>query len=132
MAIVRRRPTLSWPWFFEDWELPETIEQQNMDIYETEDAVVVEAPVPGIEKENIDITIEEGVIRIKAEKEEKTEEEEEGKEYHARRSKRSYYYQAALPSRGEWDNAEAEVKDGMVTVRVPKAEEVKPKKIEVK
>ncbi len=131
MAIIRRRPSLTWPWFLEDWELPETIEQQNMDIYETEDNIVIEAPVPGIDKDDIDVTIEEGVIRIKAEKEEK-EEEEEGKEYHAKRAKRSYYYQASLPSRGEWDNAEAEVKEGLVTVKVPKAEEVKPKKIEVK
>lgn len=131
MAIVRRRPNLSWPWFFEDWELPETIERQNMDIYETENDIIVEAPVPGIEKDNIDITIEEGVIRIKAEKEEKEEDEKE-KEYHTRMSKRSYYYQASLPSRGKWDDAEAEIKDGMVKVLVPKAKEVKPKKIEVK
>ena len=132
MAITRWRPTLtSWPSIWEDWGLEEATEQGGLDIYETEDEIVVEAPVPGISKEDVDVTIEGGVIRIKAETEETAEEGQE-KKYYQKRAKRSFYYTASLPSRGKWDEAEAEIKDGVVHVNVPKKEEEKSKKIEVK
>jgi HSP20 family protein len=132
MAIVRWRPGLgTWPWLAEDWDWPEMVEEKGLDIYETEDTIMVEAPVPGVAKEDLDITVEGGVVRIKGECEE-SEEDEKDKKYYVKRAKKSFYYQASLPAKGKWDEAEAEVVDGMVKITIPKAEEVKPKKITVK
>ena len=102
-----------------------------MNVYETDDEIVVEAPVPGIPKDKIEITAEGGVVRIKGEVEEK-EEDEKGKKYYCREARRSFYYSTSVPSRGQWDKAEAEIENGVIKVRIPKAEEEKPKKIEIK
>ncbi|MFW6110188.1 MAG: Hsp20/alpha crystallin family protein [Patescibacteria group bacterium] len=132
MAIVKFDPFFrSFPTVAEDWEWPEFESKQGLDVYETNEEMVVEAPVPGINKEDLDITVEQGVVRIKGEaKEEK--EEEKGKNYFRQESRKSFYYTTTLPSRGEWDEAEAEIENGVVKISIPKSEEEKPKKIEVK
>ena len=137
MAIVKWSapsgwPTLrGWPQLLEDWEWPETETGSGLNVYETDNEVVVEAPVPGIPKDKIEITAEGGIVRIKGEVEEK-EENEKGKKYYRKEARRSFYYSTSVPSRGQWDKAEAEMEDGVIRVRVPKAEEEKPKRIEIK
>jgi len=132
MAIVKWQPLLRpWPSLFEDWDWPEREAEGGLNVYETENEIVVEAQVPGIPKDKLDITVEGGVVRIKGEVEE-TEEEEKSKKYYCKQAKRSFYYSSSLPYRGQWDQAEAEMENGLVRITIPKAEEEKPKKIAIK
>ena len=100
--------------------------QNGLKIHETETDIIAQAVVAGIPAENVEANIVDGVLTIKAEvkEEDKTKDE-------LRSSSYQYYYTAAL-SGGDWQKAEAEVKHGILTVTIPKAEEAKPKKIEIK
>jgi len=100
--------------------------QNGLKIYETDSSIIAQAVVAGIPSENVEANIEDGVLTIKAEmkNEDKTENECKSSSY-------QYYYTAAL-SGGDWQKAEAEVKHGVLTVTIPKAESSKPKKLNIK
>lgn len=100
--------------------------QNGLKIYETDSSIIAQAVVAGIPSENVEANIEDGVLTIKAEmkNEDKTENEYKSSSY-------QYYYTAAL-SGGDWQKAEAEVKHGVLTVTIPKAESSKPKKLNIK
>jgi HSP20 family protein len=131
MAIVRWDPfNMRWPsvwdWDNEDYQVATA--SDNLDVYETENEVVVKANVAGIDDEKVDITFEKGVLWIRAEEE---AEEKEGKKYY-RKATRSYSYKVAVP--GNIDVKQdpvAAIEKGVVTVTFHKAEEAKPKKISV-
>ncbi len=131
MAIIKWKPFafqpfFRWPRWLEEWEEPEWGEvSRGLRIHETEKDIVAEAVVAGVPAENIEVNIEDGVLAIKAEAEEK-EEKKKAKYYQTYK----YYYTAAL-SGGDWSKAKAEVEDGILTVTIPKAEAAKPKKIKV-
>lgn len=102
-----------------------------INLEETEEAFKVSAELPGMSKEDISITLENNVLSISGEK--KTENELKEKNYH--RIERSYgkFHRAfELPGMVKRDKIEAEYKDGILNVSVPKAEEAKPKQIEIK
>lgn len=126
-SIIKRDPfwghLLSWPRWLDDFEEPM---QKGLRIHETDDNIVAEAVVAGVPSENIEVNIENGILRIKAGAEIK----EEGKNKH-QVSTYQYYYSVAL-SGGEWDKAKAEVEDGIVKISVPKIKAAKPKRITVK
>lgn len=132
MAIIRWDPmssVLRWPniWDEEDWGVSPT--SDNLDVYETNDEVVVKASVAGVDPDKVDITFEKGILTVTAREE---EEAKDGKKFY-RKSSRSYAYRVAVP--GNIDLAqepEAKVNNGVVTVTFRKAEEAKPKKIAVK
>jgi len=131
MAIIRWDPMSSltrWPniWDEEDWGVSPSAD--NLDVYETQDEVVVKASVAGVDPEKVDITFEKGVLTISA----REEEEKEGKKYY-RKSSRTYSYRVAVP--GNIDLArepDAKITHGIVSVSFKKAEEAKPKKIAIK
>lgn len=105
----------------------------RMDMKETEDAYMVKLTMPGIEKENIDLSISDGVLTIKGETTEEAENEDEKATWLVREHKHySYYRSVRLPSEVVADKAEAEYKNGVLKLTLPKAEEVKPKSIPVK
>jgi HSP20 family protein len=102
-----------------------------VDMYETDDNVVVKTAVPGVKAEEIDVSITGDTLTIKAE----TKEDEEIKrDNYLRRERRygSYCRSVTLPGGLKTDEAEADYSDGILTLTLPKAEEVKPKSIEVK
>ncbi|MCL4382844.1 Hsp20/alpha crystallin family protein [Patescibacteria group bacterium] len=99
---------------------------RGLKIHETDKKIVVEAVVAGIPANDVEVNIENGILRIKAEK--KEEEKKKG-EYLS--SSRRYYYTAAL-SGGAWNKARADIEDGVVTITIPKAEAAKPRKIAVR
>ena len=102
-----------------------------VDVIESDDAYVVRASLPGLKAEDIDVNIEDDVLTIKAERSEEHEETEES--YLLReRSFGSYHRAIRLPDSVEAENVEAEVRDGILTLTLPKREEVKPRQIEVK
>lgn len=105
----------------------------RMDMKETEDAYSVKLTMPGIDKENLDISISDGVLTVKGETKEDEEKEGENGTWLVREHKHFAYYRSVrLPSEVQADKAEAEYKNGVLYLTLPKAEEVKPKSIPVK
>lgn len=101
-----------------------------LDMYQTEDSVVVRTAVPGVKPDDIDITISGNALSISGE----TKEEEEVKEEnYIRRERRygSFSRSVILPDGVDADNTEASFEDGVLTLTIPKAPEAKPKVIKV-
>lgn len=125
--LVRKDPfqnLFAWPRWMDELDFS-TSSQRGLRIHETGKNLIVEAVVAGVPADNVEVDIEDGVLRIKAE----TKEEKETKEGRTKTSY-SYYYTTAL-SGGQWNKAEAEVEDGVVKVTIPKEEKARPKKVKV-
>jgi HSP20 family protein len=102
----------------------------NADIFETEDSLTLVLEMPGVDRDNIDISVENGVLTV------------EGKinlgkyeglqpvygEYNVGPYRRSF----RISSRIDQDKINAEMRDGVITLVLPKAEEAKPRRIEVR
>lgn len=137
MAIVRFDPFFprSWIrafWPEEDEEWPELTLTEGLDIYEEEDKVVVKAAVPGVPVDKVDVTFEDGVLRIKAKVEESEEEKKKRKVVYRMDRVASFDYTATLPRPIDEKTLEAKVEDGVVVITAKIAEEAKPKRIPVK
>ncbi|MDW7774083.1 MAG: Hsp20/alpha crystallin family protein [Desulfobulbaceae bacterium] len=104
----------------------------SVDVFEEEDKLVLKADLPGIRKEDLNITITENRITLSGEKEQ--EEKVEKKDYHwCERTYGSFCRSFRLPDNVNADEAEASFKDGVLEIRIPKTEEIKKqKKITVK
>jgi HSP20 family protein len=102
-----------------------------VDMYETADSVVVKTPIPGVNPEEIEVSVTGDTLTIKAEIQ---GEEEVERENYLRRERRfgSCCRSVTLPGGLKADEAEADYSDGVLTLTFPKEEEVKPKTIEVK
>jgi HSP20 family protein len=102
----------------------------SVDMYETDDNVVVKTAIPGVKADDIEVSVTGDTLTVKAE----TKEEEEVKrENYLRRERRfgSYCRSVTLPGGLKTDEADADYSDGILTLTFPKAEEVKPKSIKV-
>ena len=118
------RPSLGWP-------VPAGPGTLAVDVYETDDDVIVKSAVPGVKPEDIDISLTGDTLTIKGE----TKFEEEVKEENfVRREMRygSFARTVTVPVPVVADKADAEFEDGMLTLTLPKAEETKPKTIKIK
>ncbi len=103
----------------------------SVDVAETADKVVVTAEVPGIDVNDIDISLTGDILTIKGEK--KSEREEKEENYHlVERSYGSFARSLQLPAGVQADKIEATYKQGVLTVTCPKKEEIKPKPIDIK
>ena len=125
--LIKRDPfysLFSFPRLMDDFD--DMGSQRGLKLRETDSAIIAEAVVAGVAAKDVEVNIEDGVLTIKAEAH---EEEEKKGEYKA--ASYQYYYTAAL-SGGQWDKADAIVKNGVVTVKIPKAVSVKPRKITVR
>ena len=100
-----------------------------LDVHETADEYIVKAPIPGVTSDRIEITFEAGVLTIRGEVAE--EKEVQGECLMQERTFGRFARSVSLPSPVVADKIAAGLKDGVLTVHVPKAEEVKPKKINV-
>ncbi len=108
----------------EDW-------MPAVDVSETGDKITIKAEVPGMEAKDIEIAMVGDTLTIKGEK--KLEREEKEENYHTvERSYGSFTRAMKLPATVEADKVEASYKNGVLTVVLPKKEEVKPKAIEIK
>ena len=102
-----------------------------IDVYQTENEVVVKATIPGVKPEEVDVSIADNTLTIKGET--KAEEKIEHKDYLYQEHRYGAFRRSvALPSGLKTDNAEATFEDGVLTLTIPKAEEIKPKQIKVK
>ena len=132
--VARPRRDL-FDWFLEDFDLPgfRTTNGQWLpafDVSETEGEVIVKAELPGMDVKDIDITLTDGLLTIKGER--KMEKEDKQENYHRiERQFGSFSRSLNLGVNVKADSIDAGYKDGILTVTIPKAEESKPKKIEV-
>lgn len=101
-----------------------------VDVYEDKDYVIVETPLVGIDPKNVNIEIEDNILKISGQSEHNTEVDE--KNFYRKEIRYGSFYRAvALPKAVKGDKATAAYKDGVLKITVPKAEEAKPKKITV-
>lgn len=101
-----------------------------IEVIEKEDRYVVKAEIPGAKQEDIEVSVVGDTLTIKGEKEAETEVNEE--DYHLREcTYGSFYRSIGLPSNVNAQKIEASFDDGVLEVTVPKAGEVKPKKVSV-
>ncbi len=102
-----------------------------VDIVENPDEYVAKVELPGVEKTNIKITMEDNVLSIRGEKAQ--EKKEKDANYHrVERFYGSFQRSFELPGSVKNDKIDAEFKDGILTIRLPKADEAKTKQIDVK
>jgi HSP20 family protein len=102
-----------------------------MDVYQTDDAVIVKTGLPGVKPEDIQVSVANGVLTIRGEVKEEKEEKE--KTYHLKeRRYGSFSRSVVLPNNVSTEKSEAEFEDGVLTLTLPKAEEAKAKTITVK
>jgi HSP20 family protein len=105
----------------------------RLDVSETDNGLEIVADLPGMEKKDISVSLENNVLTIQGEK--KEEKENKGKRFHTiERRSGSFYRALRLPVEVEKDKVEAVFKDGVLTLRLPKSKESKPKvaQIEIK
>lgn len=102
-----------------------------VDVLETDTEFQIRAELPGIEKEQVSLAVEEGVLTISGRREQ--EKEENGKRYHKiERAYGSFARSFTVPDIVDQHKVTAEFKNGVLTVRLPKSEKARPKSIEVK
>jgi HSP20 family protein len=100
-----------------------------VDIEETEDAWVVEAELPGVKKKDVDVQVHDSELTITGDIKER-----ERTGILRRRTRRTgrFEYRVTLPGEAESEGIDASLHDGVLTVRVPKSERAKPRRIDVK
>lgn len=117
-AVWRRLPTVEMGW------------APAIEVFEKEDKFVVKAELPGMKEEDIDISVVGDRLTIKGER--KTESEVKEEDYYCcERSYGSFSRSITVPSNVDAKKIEASYEDGVLEVNLPKAPEVKPKKIAV-
>jgi HSP20 family protein len=102
-----------------------------LDMYQTENEVVVKASMPGFKPEEVDISITGDTLTIKGEHQEEKETQEKDYFYKERRYG-SFSRMINIPVEVKSEEAEAMFENGELTLKLPKAEEAKPKQIKVK
>jgi HSP20 family protein len=102
-----------------------------LDVVENKDEFIVKASVPGINPDDLDISYADDTLTIKGEI--KSDDEVKENEYHLReRRYGSFSRSISLPTKIKGDAIEASYQNGVISLRLPKAEEVKPKRIAIK
>ena len=135
MKVQRYKPRSAWYWpgwnIFEDDDLWPSRVDGDLSVYETEDEVVVEAKVPGVKKEEVDINYQDRVLTIRANHEESEKEKKKKKVVYKSSSELSYAFSTNIPCSINSAKIKAELKKGILTVSLPKTEEAKPTRIRV-
>ncbi len=113
------------------WMAPMSAANLAIDMFETKDEVVVKAALPGVKPDQVEVTITGNTLTISGESNEESEVKE--KDYiRKERHYGSFTRSVTLPNGLKADKADATFENGVLTLKVPKSEEVKPKSIKVK
>lgn len=102
-----------------------------VDVSEDEDGYVVRAELPGVKKEDIDVTLEEGLLTISAETKSESEDKDEGRVIRQERRYGKYSRSLRLGTQVDEGKVKANYKDGILELALPKSEAVKPRRIAV-
>lgn len=103
----------------------------DIDMFETDTHVVIKFMAPGFQRDDIKITLEDNLLSVEGNI--KVEEENHNKKYHLKEIREeSFIRSVSLPTKVDSEKAEAKFEGGVMTITLPKAEEVKPKSIDIK
>jgi HSP20 family protein len=101
-----------------------------VDVLESKDSYLIRAELPGMKREDMHLEVKDGTLILSGER--KAEKTAEGVEYrHVERVNAKFWRSFSLPETVKHDGIEATYRDGVLEVRVPKAEEAKPRQIEI-
>jgi len=117
MTLVRWDPSQAWA--------------PAVDIFEKDHDLVIRAELPGVNKDDIDVGIEDGVLTLRGERKREAE-VEDGSAYRLERVYGAFTRSFTLPTTVDASKIEAAYKDGVLQVTVPKLEAAKPKKVQIK
>jgi HSP20 family protein len=126
-----------WPLAFGRW--PRTLEAEGKaiewaptaDISETEKEYLVKAELPGVKREDVKVTVEQGVLTIQGERKEEKEEKGE-KRHRVERVHGTFFRSFSLPENAAAGDIRAESKDGVLFVHIPKVKIEKSKAVQIK
>ncbi len=110
---------------FADWA-------PSVDIEEADDRYVIKADLPGVNKKDIDVKLENGVLSIRGEKQTETESGKGTKHHRTERFHGTFARSFTLPDAVKDDQVDASYKDGVLSLTIPRAEEARPKSIDIK
>lgn len=132
MLSIQREMNRLFDSFFRNDDAPAGLSMWTpaVDIVERDSEYEVRMELPGVRKDDVRITIDNSVLTIRGEKKQESAEEEKGYR-RVERSYGSFLRSFTLPTTVRAEKIEAVVTDGVLTVRLPKAEEARPKEIEV-
>lgn len=103
----------------------------SVDVHEDAESLVLRAELPGVKREDIDVSVDSNILTLKGER--KLEKEEQGRRYHRiERAYGTFVRQFQLPSNVDSSSIDANLADGVLTLRLGKKQELKPRKIDVK
>jgi HSP20 family protein len=113
-----------------EWDLPGVLPgQPAVNLWEDEETILVEAELPGLKSDQLDISVRGEELTLKVQRPETVE---QGVRYHRReRPVGSFTRVVQLPAEVDADHVQAELHDGVLRITLPKAAEAKPRKIEV-
>jgi len=101
-----------------------------LDLSEDKDNLVATVEIPGLSKENLDVSVHEGVLNVSGERV-KANEREAGEAHRQERVYGRFHRSISLPKPVKVDSIKATYRDGILTVTMPKTEQAKPRQIEV-
>lgn len=110
---------------FADWS-------PTVDIEESDNFYLIRADVPGVDKKDINVHMDKGVLSITGEKHEQKETGKGTRRHRTERYSGSFARRFTLPGTIQADKIDATYKDGVLSLMIPKAEEAKPKSIDIK
>lgn len=119
--------------FFSGTALPAmTQSMPAMDVYTEDDKqLVAEVQAPGFNKDDITVSVHNGMLEIKGEHNTKEEDKDKKRNYMMRESHASFYRRIALPQYADGDNVKAEFDNGLLKVSVPFKELPQPKRVQI-
>jgi len=115
---------------FGETEIPNALAPYPVDVREDTDRFYVEAELPGFTTKDVELTLENGVLTINAQRQEETK-SKKGEPLHTERRWAHFQRSFSLPTAVKDDSVKAELTNGVLTVTLDKREEVKPRKIQV-
>jgi HSP20 family protein len=117
--------------FGRTWDQPNTSKwYPAVDVLEGKDDYLIRAELPGMKKEDIKVEVKDGTLTLSGERQ--SEKPAEGVEYrHTERLAAKFWRSFSLPKTVKHDGIDAVYKDGVLEIRVPKAEEAKPRQIQI-
>jgi HSP20 family protein len=120
------------PWFRPmSWLRDDTTTLPRMDVYSTEDAHLVDVALPGVKPEDVKVTLEGDRLTIRGHFQQEADRDESGYSLHELQTG-EFCRSLTLPGAVKPDDISASFRDGMLKLRVPKAEGSRPRQIEVK
>jgi HSP20 family protein len=117
-------------WLAGNW-FPQRTAFPALDLAESSRELVVMAELPGVKKEDVRVTLQDGVLNISGERHQKTL-PEESRWHRTEVESGKFHRSVELPTAVDESAVSAELKDGILRIVVPKAEEVRPREIKVK